>query len=103
MRLEIAAGVRPALEKRKRWWRAHRDKAPDLFEREFEEAVAQIQQAPESFPIYSSKGSHSVRRCLMPKTKCHLYIEIHAEDDAVWIVAAGGGQQRRTPPATRPR
>lgn len=78
MRIRIAPEAQAQLEERKRWWQQHRDKAPDLFDREFEAVAHRIAASPASFPVFTEKGGRSIRRCLMPKTRCHLYFEILA-------------------------
>lgn len=90
------------LERRKTWWREHRPKNPGLFDREFAEVIAQIGERPESFPVFAVRRSRTIRRCLMPKTRCHLYLEIDANVGEVRILAAAGGQRRR-PPRIKPR
>lgn len=97
MRVIIAPDAVAQIAHRKKWWLKNRDKAPRLFDQEFADAIAQIGRAPESFPVFSEKHGRTVRRCLMPKTRCHLYIEIDAAVDGVWVLAAGGGQRRRPP------
>lgn len=101
MRVRITPEGEAQLAFRKKWWRQHRTKAPDLFDRELADAIDRISQAPESFPVFTERRGHIVRRCLMPKTTCHLYLEIDVAAGEVWVLAAGGGQQRR-PPRIKP-
>ena len=77
------------------WWRAHREKAPNLFAHELERALALIARAP-------SIGSHAqdarltgVRRVLMPRTRYAVYYRVAPDDVidvlAVWHMSRGAG------------
>ena len=44
--------------------------------------------APKSFAVFTEKRGRSIRRCLMPKTQCHLYFEILDELNVISIIAA---------------
>jgi hypothetical protein len=46
MRLRFTPEAEAQLQRRKRWWRQNRDKAPDLFDREFATAAQQIHSSP---------------------------------------------------------
>jgi plasmid stabilization system protein ParE len=67
MRIRITPEAEAQLEERKRWWRQHRDKAPDRFDQEFVAAARRISTSPMSFPVFTEKRGRSIRRCLMPK------------------------------------
>ncbi|HLK91068.1 MAG TPA: hypothetical protein VKZ18_14315 [Polyangia bacterium] len=97
MRIRIAPEAQVQLEERKGWWRQHRDKAPDLFDREFEAAAHRIGSSPTSFPVFTEQGGRSIRRCLMPKTQCHLYFEVLERSNEIAILAAGGTRRRKPP------
>jgi len=97
MRVRVTPEAEAQLEVRRQWWLEHRDKAPDLFGEEFLAVVERIGSAPGSFPIHVQRDGRVIRRCLMPKTRCHLYFEIFEETEEVWVVAAAGGQRRRPP------
>lgn len=73
MKVIIAPEAEAQLLIRKRWWRVHRPKAPERFDQELAEALTQIGQMPESFPVYSRLSGRTVRRCLLRKASCHLY------------------------------
>jgi hypothetical protein len=51
MRVVIAPEAAAQILIRKRWWRAHRPKAPERFDQELAAALIQIGEMPESFPI----------------------------------------------------
>jgi plasmid stabilization system protein ParE len=97
MRVRITPEAEAQLGERKRWWRQHRDKAPDLFDREFFTAMERIASSPTSFPVFAEKRGRRIRRCLMPKTACHLYFEILDHRSEVSVVAAGGGRRAKPP------
>jgi hypothetical protein len=97
MRIRIAPEAQAQLEERKRWWRQHHDKAPDLFDREFEAAAHRIGSSPTSFPVFSTNSGRSIRRCLMPKTQCYLYFEVLDGSNEIAILAAGGTRRRKPP------
>lgn len=69
------------------WWRAHRDKAPDLFEEELDRAFQLIAAAPGSGRHYPHPKVR-VRRVLMRGTRNHVYYV--EQDDRVEVVAVWG-------------
>jgi plasmid stabilization system protein ParE len=69
------------------WWRANRDKAPNLFEEELALAFEMIGAAPGVGKRYPHPGA-AVRRVLMRSTRNHVY---YVEwDDRVVVVAVWG-------------
>lgn len=97
MRVLVTPEAEAQLDVRRQWWRDHREKAPDLFDEEFLSTVDRIGNAPGSFPIHVQRRGRTIRCCLMPKTRCHLYFEIDEPAGVAWVVAAAGGQRRRAP------
>jgi plasmid stabilization system protein ParE len=93
MKLVVAPQAAAQLLVRKRWWRAHRPIAPTRFDEELVDALANIAERPESFPVFTNKNGIVVRRCLLAKTSCHLYFEVLA--DEIMILAARGASQER--------
>ena len=78
------------------WWREHRPKARDLFARELAEAGELIASAPTVDAMYTTRSGKPARRVLMPKTRNHLYYEVHEAQGlvvvlAVWGAPRGGG------------
>jgi hypothetical protein len=102
MKLVVAPEAAAQILVRKQWWRANRSKAPERFDEELAAALAVIKERPESFPVFSARGGRIVRRCLLAKTRCHLYFEVLREAGEVWVTAARGAAQRR-PPRLSPR
>jgi hypothetical protein len=94
MKLVVAPGATAQITARKRWWRANRSEAPERFDDELAAALIRIAERPESFPVFSTRGDRTVRRCLLTRTRCHLYFEVLPSANEVWIVAARGAVQR---------
>jgi plasmid stabilization system protein ParE len=63
------------------------------FEGELAETIERIGRAPESFPVFIELRGHVIRRCLMPRSRCYLYIEV--ERNHVVVLGAAGSRQRR--------
>ncbi len=79
------------------WWRAHRDKAPDLFEQELAIAFRTIAAAPSSGKRYRHPAA-DVRRLLMRSTRNHVYyVELV---DHVLVVAVWGAVKASGPDLT---
>lgn len=97
MKVVIAPEAEAQLLIRKRWWRAHRPKAPERFDEELAGALNRIGDMPESCPVYRERSGRTVRRCLLRKASCHLYFEVMAAAGEVWILAAWGAVQGRRP------
>jgi hypothetical protein len=97
MKLVVAPEAAAQILVRKKWWRANRSKAPGRFDEELAEALGAIVERPESFPVFSARSGQTVRRCLLAKTRCHLYFEVREATHEVWIIAARGAVQRRGP------
>jgi len=102
MKLVVAPEAAAQILVRKQWWRANRSKAPKRFDEELAAALTAITERPESFPVFSARGGRTVRRCLLVKTRCHLYFEVLQESSEVWVTAARGAALRR-PPKLAPR
>jgi plasmid stabilization system protein ParE len=79
------------------WWRAHRDKAPDLFEQELAITLRTIGAAPSSGRKYAHPGA-LVRRLLMRSTRNHVYYVDN--DDHVLVVAVWGAVKGSGPDLT---
>lgn len=94
MKLVVAPGATAQITARKRWWRVNRSEVPARFDDELAAALAKIAERPESFPVFSTRGGITVRRCLLVRTRCHLYFQIVPSANEVWIVAARGAVQR---------
>jgi plasmid stabilization system protein ParE len=69
------------------WWRANRDKSPDLFEEELALAFRMLSTAPGVGKRCSFAGA-TVRRVLLRATRNHVYYV--EETDRVLVVAVWG-------------
>ena len=94
MKIVVAPEAAAQILVRKRWWRTNRPNAPERFDAEVARAFTAIAERPESFPVFSARGGRTVRRCLLAKTKCHLYFELVETTNEVWIIGARGAVQR---------
>ena len=95
MKVIIAPRAETQMALRREWWRKNREKAPDLFDEELAEAIDQLGRIAGSLPVYARRSGHTIRRYLMPKTRCHLYLEVTEAE--VQVLALGGGQRKRAP------
>lgn len=81
-----------------RWWVENREKAPDLFARELEEAIRILADAPEIGVPFERARRRGVRRYLLWRTEHHLYYVHVAASDTVRVLAVVGARRRRPPP-----
>ncbi len=81
----------------KTWWRRHRPKAPDLFERELDAALERIVSAPNLGSVYEQgdRGDVEVRRLLLPKTRNHVYYAV--KGDELVVLTVWGAPKGRGP------
>jgi plasmid stabilization system protein ParE len=98
MRVELTPEAAAQLESRKRWWRANRHAAVDLFDRELLEAIALIAERALLLPVAREVRGRHIRRVLMEKTACHLYFEVDEKNAVVTIVSAWGAVRGKGPP-----
>lgn len=97
MRILLTPEAATLLESRKSWWRSYRPATADLFDREFLDAVALIEDRPALFPVVLETKGRTIHRVLMEKTSCHLYYEIDEAAGIIRIVSAWGAVQGRPP------
>jgi plasmid stabilization system protein ParE len=76
------------------WWRANRDKAPDLFEEELALAFRMLADAPGVGKRYPHSAG-GVRRVLLRSTRNHVYYV--EEEDRVLVVAVWGAVKSAGP------
>ena len=87
MRLRLTRRALADAKRMKTWWRRHRTKSPDLFERELDEVLERVLATPTLGTPYESEGAEvGVRRLLMPKTQNHVYYAVTAEEVLVLTV-----------------
>jgi plasmid stabilization system protein ParE len=81
MRLRFTPRALADAKRMKTWWRRHRTKAPDLFERELEEVLERLLTTPSLGAVYEQEGADvGVRRLLMPRTQNQVYYAVTAEE-----------------------
>jgi plasmid stabilization system protein ParE len=101
MRLRLTPRALADAKRMKTWWRRHRAKAPDLFERELDETLERMLATPTLGIAYTSEGAEvGVRRVLMPKTQSHVYYGTTAEE--VVVLTVWGARKRRGPKLSKP-
>ena len=74
----------------------HREKAPDLFDLELAAIFSVVQEHPEYGQRYRVVRGKQVWRCLMPKTKTHVYYRLDGEE-VVRIMVVWGAVRGREP------
>lgn len=82
-------------EAKRKWWRENRDKAPDLFDDELDEAVTKIRADATTGAVFASSYPSTVRRVLMPKTKNNVFFAII--DGEIVILSIWGAPRCRGP------
>ncbi|HVK74788.1 MAG TPA: hypothetical protein VM734_15775 [Kofleriaceae bacterium] len=96
MRIVLLDEAQRQFELEDAWWRAHRD-AQDLFLDEFEQALAHLSASPESGQHYRHHRGRSLRRWLMPKTRCHIYYVHDTGRDVLEVHSVWGARRGRGP------
>lgn len=97
MKVEFTAPARRQVERIDTWWRANRDKAPDLFKHELSQAEEFLRTAPHLAKQYVTRGSRTIRYVVMSKTKVKLYFWVNEAAGVVRIVSAWGGKRGAEP------
>ena len=80
------------------WWRENRPYSPALFLVELRQVVGRLREDARSVPVWKRLGGRDVRRCLLPRTRYHLYFEIREGGDAIVVLAVWGAARGRRPP-----
>ena len=75
---------------------SNRNKAPGLFDREVEEAVARLAATPMIGAFYAMSRGREVRRLLLKKTRHFLYYRVENSGD-VEVITIRGAQRRYGP------
>ena len=75
------------------WWHEHRDKAPDAFDDEVEDALAQIAENPAIGRAAHNVQESGVRRIALSRVHYDLYYRVTPTGDikvlAVWHIRRG--------------
>jgi plasmid stabilization system protein ParE len=97
VKARLTAPAQGQADRLDRWWRAHRPLAADLFAREFDAALRQIEEAPEAGAPHVQRQGVTVRRVLLPRTKNHVYYQTDLVQGLVMILAVWGAPKKRGP------
>jgi plasmid stabilization system protein ParE len=85
------------VERQRRWWKANREKAPELFADELVEAERHLSTLPESGEPWRIRRKRTIRRWLLEKTAQHLYYSYSRERDEVLVLALWGARRSGGP------
>jgi hypothetical protein len=78
------------------WWRENRD-AKTLFAQEFLTALRDIRHMPAAGPVFAQKRGRTIRKWLMPKTRCHVYYRFDPEQELIAVYSVWGARRSRGP------
>lgn len=96
MKVRFTPRAESEAERKRKWWRKNRDKAPDLLDDELAEAISKIRANPTTVgAIFDSRFPSTVRRVLMPKTKNNVFFAV-IEGEIV-ILSIWGAPRKRGP------
>jgi plasmid stabilization system protein ParE len=95
-RLIVAPRAQAQIAKIGAWWRANREKAPELFSRELADALEAMLEMPSVGQPYRPVLGIAVRRMLLTGCNYHVYFSYEETLDvvqirAVWHAARGHG------------
>jgi plasmid stabilization system protein ParE len=79
------------------WWRANRDKAPDLFDEELNRIVTLLPRTPNMGTRYAEIGGLVIRRVLLKKTRQYVYYWVDTDNDIIEIVSVWGTKRGKPP------
>ncbi len=79
------------------WWRTHRTKAPDLFERELALAIQRLAADQNVGLVYSTTEGRVVRRLLLSKSEQHVYYAVDEDTQTVIVLNVWGARRGRAP------
>ena len=77
-------------------WREHADDAA-LFATEFFEAVDRLETTRGAGQPFPTSRRPSLRRLLLPKSRCHVYFEIDEAKQRIQILQIWDGRRERGP------
>lgn len=77
-------------------WRERAD-APALFATEFLEAVERLETTPGAGQPFPTSRRPSLKRLLLPKSRCHLYFELDEGKQRIQILHIWDGRRERGP------
>lgn len=84
------------------WWRAHREKAPNLFREQLNAAIAYLAENPLTGEHYRRRGVRDLRRYRLKKTPYHVYYVPRIDQADLVIVAVWSSMRKEGPPIHMP-
>jgi len=81
VQIEIKPRAQRQLVSAHRWWRQHRDKAPEALQEDFAEALSRIGEAPRTGKFVKHQREGVVRRYLLERVKYYLFYRINTNGD----------------------
>jgi plasmid stabilization system protein ParE len=99
MKIKIGKRASRQAERASNWWHENRSAAPQLFERELEEALGVLVTRPTAGVSFPTEKRPELRRLLLPKTEYHLYFALECEhNEAVVVIHSVWGARRERGP-----
>ena len=86
------ASLQLALERA--WWVENRPAASARFDEELDQALEQLQTMAAALPVFICRRGREIRR---PKTRCHVYYEVHEPAGRVIVLSVWGAPRGRLP------
>ena len=77
-------------------WRERADD-PGIFAREFLEAIERLETTQGVGQAFPTSRRQSLRRVLLPKSRCHVYFEIDEPKQKIHILQIWDGRRERAP------
>jgi plasmid stabilization system protein ParE len=90
MRVRLSPTARERFSFIDAWWRANRDRAPDLFERELTRVIELLPTAPAMGNRYATDEHGEIRRVLLKKTRQYVYYRVRESEGLIEIVSIWG-------------
>ncbi len=101
MIVQFRVEARAQAAARRAWWIENRPAAPALFDEELEGALRDLAERPASIPVLLVRDELSIRRWLLPNTRCHIHYVIDAGRGVVEILSLWGASMGRRPPLAK--
>jgi plasmid stabilization system protein ParE len=98
MRVVSSPEASECLDRIDAWWRAHRDKNPNLFDDEVQRVVALLPGSPYMGHVYRVRRGVAFRRVLLERTHHYLYYWVDEESPVIEVVSIWGTPIEGAPP-----
>jgi plasmid stabilization system protein ParE len=97
VKLRIGKRAQRQAERIEEWWVEHRPAAPTLFTDELEHVFRVICERSDAGVSWPTSRRPKLRRILMPRTENHVYFQIDADGETVYVLSIWGGPRGATP------